>query len=241
MSTVNRSLRAAWAALLAAGLVSGCGGGRRIAAAGPACGTLRAGRSGRAVIVEVGLTNVPASTDLVTLGLKLGDGTAVFARTVRTQEGFSPELAAAPSITFSFDGAATEPPGRGEPQVWLQVTFELADGGRSADDSTFSLVLGDPETIDGCRMGITTSIFTRDGSPSLSGCIVRDYEEVGVFPLPPPQAARPPAVSFRFAERASVGPRALPIEIVPEIASADEWNLPPLGPGPANGPGRQVR
>ena len=202
--------------------LGGCGRGERISISGPPRGSLQAARVGNVVIVQVGLADVPADVKLMTLGLKLGDGTAVYPKTIRMLNDPPRDLAAAPRVDFAFDGDGPRRRGAAEPGLWVRVTFEL-EPPRSADGSTFSLVLGDSETVAGCRMGITTSIFTRDGSPSLFGCILPEerLEEGSFLPLPRirPQA---PTVSFFFRELPDGRRKGELVKIVPALAMAPD-------------------
>jgi hypothetical protein len=214
-------LRAGCVVALLTGVVSfsGCGRSKAISTEPAAHGTLRAERRDRTVIVEVGLGGIPESVKLVTLGLRLADGTAVFPRTVRVLGASRGDLAAAPKVEFGFGpgwpGRAAAP----DAALWLQITFELDAGAGTADGSTFTLVLGDAETLQGCQLGITTSVFTRDGSPSLFGCIATEpFGQDAFLPMPPVPQPRPPVASFRFKEPPAARRQGAVVEIRPAPA-----------------------
>lgn len=169
---------------------------------GPVRGTLHASRAGKDVIVEVALADIPERVRMVAAGLKLSDGTVVYPKTVLTLPQPAAHRAAAPRVDFSFrDGKITHLT-PADPTLCLRITYALEDEARSANRSTFTLVLGDPDTSLGCRMGLTTGVSTRDGGPLLLECIGLDHGAyLGPIPPQPPAPRRlVPVVTFRFRE-----------------------------------------
>jgi len=193
-------------------LLPGCGSRIAFSPESPSRGTLRAARVGRTVLVEVGLENVPANIDVVTLGLKLRDETPIYPRTIRRLDRPAGELSGSPRIDFEFGvgDAPRRAPARTRPDRWVEVTFELLNGVDDADGGAFSLTLGDPDMSEACRLGMTATIAARDGSPSLFSCLMpAEPGDDLLLPLPPMPVASVSKASFRLAERAA--PSRVPI------------------------------
>ena len=207
-------------------ILAGCGRGPRLTAGDPARGTLRAVRTDSTVLAEVGIENLPENVKLLTMGLQLQDGTVLYPETIRSLPEPLSDLAGAPRIDFTFGGEGDRI--RADPQLWLAVTFRLSKVSPSVDKSTFSLILGDADGEQGCRLGLSTSVFTRDGSPSLFACIIPPGLEPRDFALSPPLPPRalPPTVCFRLTQ---VSPRdggELRAKMIPANTAGDPlWRL----------------
>ncbi len=210
-------LRALPVALLGGACVlAGCNGGQAISPDEATVASLRAARMGQTVVVEVGLGRLPVSVRVVTLGLKLADGTVVPPGTVSLARSPAGKVVASPRLDFVFADSGVRCLASAHPDRWLVVTFDL--GRRSGvDGSLFSLVLGDPDAPGARRMGITTAVSVRDGSPSLFACIALgdSVEAAGL-----PRRGRPPEASFRFDEQPSPETLASCVPIRPAIARA---------------------
>lgn len=182
----------------------------------PVRGTLHASRRGSTVTVDVVLSHVPDEVGMLATGLRLADGAAVYPRTVSTREGPDGAEASGPGVEFDFTGqAARFVPG--EAARSFRMTYELAGKSASADGSTFTLVLGEPDSALACRSGITLGVSIQDGGPAVCECVkLADADEM--FP-PPPAGAEPspPTVSFLFRETPSARGGPL-VWIVPKVA-----------------------
>jgi len=152
-------LRALPVALLGGACVlAGCNGGQAISPDEATAASLRAARMGQTVVVEVGLGRLPVSVRVVTLGLKLADGTVVPPGTVSLARSPAGKVVASPRLDFVFADSGVRCLASAHPDRWLVVTFDL--GRRSGvDGSLFSLVLGDPDAPGARRMGITLSLI----------------------------------------------------------------------------------
>lgn len=224
---MTRTVAIAAALLAAVAVLNGCARERGITVADPARGTLRAARTDGTVLAEIGIENIPENVKLLTMGLQLKDGTVLYPESICSLSQPSSDLVGAPRIDFAFSGD-----GEGvhvSPQLWLAVTFRLSKVFRSVDKSTFSVILGDADGEQGCRLGLSTSIFARDGSPSLFACIIPPGLDPNDFaqspPLPPRAFA--PTVCFRLTEapsqRLGGGLRA---KIIPADTAGDpSWRL----------------
>ena len=181
----------------------GCGHAGGISSESTTSGTIRAARTGRLVTVEVGLADLPPTLDVLTLGLKLRDGTAVYPRAIEGLSAPSGELTGSPVAHFRMGDEAAPEGFRSRPDMRLGVVFDLDKGWESVDEGTFTLVLGDPAMSEGCRMGITAMLSARDGSPSLLSCIaMRPFGGDAMLALPPPPIQYVPSVAFRLREQA---------------------------------------
>jgi len=177
----------------------GCSRGGGISTNDGARGTLRAARANGLVVAEVGIENLPADVKLITLGLQLKDGTVLYPRTVHSSPEPSDLLGDAPRMSFAFRDDAEGV--RTKPKLFLAVTFPVSTVFPSLDGSTFTVVLGDPDGDQACRLGISTSIFARDGSPSLYGCaVLGDGEEPDPIAIPAARVSSGPAACFRLTE-----------------------------------------
>ncbi len=187
---------------------------------GRVLGSIRAARRGNRVLVEVGLENMPASTELVTMGLKLRDGTVLYPSTLGTLQRPLESLAGQPHANFAFGAEGPAEPVSVKPTTWLELTFDLPRRHATADESVFSIVLGAPEGMQACAMGITASIVTRDGSPSMTGCVrLGSAYESPMFPLLPAPGGLSPAVSVRLREADGSPDGARQIEMVPRVTT----------------------
>jgi len=201
-------------------LLAGCGKQPRLTIEAPPRGTIRAQRDGQTVVVELGLENVPADTEVLTLGLMLGDDTPIYPRTIRPFDGPDADLAASARLDFELSDSGTvttRPAAAVRPDRWIRLSYDLGPGVDGVAGGAFSLVLGDPDMAEGCRMGMTATIAARDGSPSLFSCLAPGDEGDGDgFPLPPLPATALPKASFRLAERpapAGGGARIVPRQV----------------------------
>jgi hypothetical protein len=222
--TRSVTIPAAFFALAAA--LAGCGRSQPIAASDPARGTLRAAKTDQTVLAEVGIENLPENVKLLTMGLQLKDGTVLYPETIRTLPEPLSDLAGAPRLDFAFEGQ--DEPVHAHPQVWMAVTFRLSKVTPSVNRSTFSVILGDADGEQGCRLGLSTSVFPRDGSPSLYACIIppglRRHDLAMSAPLPP--RPLPPTVCFRLTEvpprrRGVLRAKRIPVE----TAGDPDWRL----------------
>jgi len=194
------------AAVMAVGVgMSGCGTQRPVTTDSPSRGTIRARRDGRTVIVQVGIENLPAQTQVLTVGLKLKDDSPVYPRTIRWLEGPGDDLAGTETLAFEFNGSGepgTPPADAVRPDRWLRVSFDLDNGLDHVDGGAFSMVLGDPDMAEGCHLGMTATIASSDGSPSLYSCLTpaTPFGDDSL-PLPPAPVCEASKASFRLAER----------------------------------------
>ena len=218
------AIPAAWCLVVGLG---GCGRGEAISTNNGARGTLRAARTNGTIVAEIGIENLPEDVKLITLGLQLKDGTVLYPQTVRSSSEPSGLLGDAPRVSFAFRGDREG--AQAQPKLFVAVTFRVSKVFPSVDGSTFSVVLGDPDGEQACRLGISMSVFTRDGSPSLYGCAVLGDTEVpgAATALSAPQASAGPAVCFRLREMRSRPPRgALRAERIPTESAGDHlWRV----------------
>jgi hypothetical protein len=262
------------AMLLAAAAISGCGqtsavatarppevaptsaepgsGNRNAPAADPfTYGTLRAARLDRTVIVQLGFQQMPTWVNTLTLGLRLDDGSAVYPTTVRSLRNPDRELLASPEVAFRLGRGVIAPAQSVHPTRWIETIFELDAAQTLANGSMFSLLLGDPESVQGCDLGMSVSVSAKDDSPSLYSCILLKPMEGAELLLNLPPAPRPdvPVASFRLSEKSAkadgkvaagpMTPPAHPVPLVPPSPLVPEMlpptvlmDLPPM-PGPA--------
>ena len=217
-------------AAFAAAVVAGCGArAENLATQGATRGVFRAERHGRTVRVEVGLEKLPPSASVVTMGLKLADGTPLYPQTICGLSGPAADLREARRVGFAFrPGPATQSAGI-RPEFWVQVTFELGALARSVHGGTFSLVLGDPTASQSCGMGITTSVMTRDGSPCPVDCVeLAEFYKSEFIPMPLPRVTAPPTVSIHLAETPAKEPGGTSVPIVPTLAAETTHEAPPI-------------
>ena len=169
-------------------------------------GTLRAAQIGDTVVVEIALSGLPERERMLGMGLKLTDGTVIYPKAIHVLKAPSRELATAAKMDFDFSGSTAL--GEGGSSLYLQVVYELENGRPVGNGSTFSLVLGDPDSESGREMGITTGVSTRDGSPFMADyCItLNDATDAAGYPTPPaPRRSNAPAVRYRFEETLAAG------------------------------------
>lgn len=239
--------------LLAAAAVSGCGQTNAVttapppemgpAATGPASGsrnapapdqftfaTLRAARVGRTIIVQLGFQQMPSWVSTLTLGLRLDDGSAVYPTTVRSLRNPDRELLASPEVAFRMGRGVVTPAQNVRPTRWIETTFELDATQTSANGSMFSLLLGDPESVQGCDLGMSVSVSAKDDSPSLYSCILLKPMGGIDLLLNLPAAPRPdvPVASFRLSEK----PVTAEGKIAPPPMAAPAYPVPLVSPTP---------
>jgi hypothetical protein len=185
-------------------------------------GTIRAARLGQAVIVQVGFQGMPRSVNTLTLGLRLDDGSAVYPTTIHSLRNPDRELLASPEVGFRMGRGVIAAAKNVRPTRWLETTFELDAAQISANGSVFSLLLGEPETVQGCDLGMSVSVSARDDSPSLYSCILLKPAEGmdTLLSLPPAPRPEAPVASFRLSEalgkvavRPVVVPPAFPVPL----------------------------
>lgn len=220
-----RWLIAAVAVAAGAVVVPGCGSGggglsaqRVDGALVPVGGWVCASRLGETVVVDLAVCNIPRGAKALTMGLKLADGTAVYAREVHVLPAPAPAAEASQELAVRF-GRGADGPGGARPTgrcLFLQVHFDVPARGGALAGSVFSLVVGEPDSRAGCAMGLTTGVASRDGSPHLADhTFVWDWLARWGRPVPP-GAVQPvrPTVRVALEGPLAAGPRS-PLRLSP--------------------------
>ena len=186
----------------------------------PAHGSLCAARAGNTLTIEIAVAGIPKRANMVALGLKLRDGTIARPKSVSVLGAPTQDLAPAPRIGFDLSGQGTAPATCTQPDLCVQVTYELPTGSASADGSIFSLAAGDPGGLLGRQMGVAAAVSTYDGSLLP---VDHTYEQAAAgsgddSPLPPPPDVDAVAVSFQFTEMPDVAAGPAGVAIRPALA-----------------------
>jgi len=204
---------------LAVGLLSGCGHVVRGISATHSVqpslsphGTLRAGRTGATLTIELAVADIPRRAKLLALGLKLPDGSAAEVHSIAVLPGSSDDLGAAPRVAFDLSGRGSLAGDCTRPELCLQVAYVLPAASASADGCVFSLALGEPDIEAGHRLAIAAAVARRDGSPLLID-YGRDRPGDADGALPPVPTTDVATATFRLREMPDgpVGPSGVAV------------------------------